>query len=144
MDVHWRKSAELERLPAGKGRLGPEEAAFLAERDSFFLASFGEGWPYAKHQGGGKGFLAVIDDRTIAFPDPRGTRLKDDWVILILVDYQWRQCLRILGHARTHIASAGRIVVVHIDAVDWNCILPRFTVADMQAALPSIEQVASR
>ena len=50
-------------------------AAFIAARDSFYLASAGaDGQPYIQHRGGPAGFLRVIDDRTLAFPDPRGNR----------------------------------------------------------------------
>jgi len=57
------------------GRLGPDESAFLAERDSFYLATVGStGWPYVQHRGGPKGFLKVIDDQTIAFADFRGNK----------------------------------------------------------------------
>ena len=43
--------------------LGDDEAAFLAARDSFYMASVGEtGWPYIQHRGGPKGFVKVIAD----------------------------------------------------------------------------------
>ena len=48
---------------AGKGT----QAAFIAERDSFYMASVSEtGWPYVQHRGGPRGFLKVIDDKTLA------------------------------------------------------------------------------
>jgi hypothetical protein len=89
------------------GGLGPEERDFLAERDTFYMASLGStGWPYVPHRGGPKGFLKVIDDRTIAFADFRGNKqyistgnlMTNDRVAIILVDdpRQWR--LKILGH----------------------------------------------
>src|SRR6266700_3552655 len=56
-------------------RLGPDEVAFIAERDSFYMATTGAtGWPYIQHRGGPQGFLKVIDDHTIAFADFRGNR----------------------------------------------------------------------
>ena len=57
-------------------RLGPDEAAFVAERDTFFLATVGEtGWPYVQHRGGPPGFLQVLDDgATLAWADLRGNR----------------------------------------------------------------------
>ena len=51
------------------------ETEFIGERDSFYMATVGEGgWPYVQHRGGPRGFLKVIDDHTIAFGDLRGNR----------------------------------------------------------------------
>ncbi|HEX6012712.1 MAG TPA: pyridoxamine 5'-phosphate oxidase family protein, partial [Geminicoccaceae bacterium] len=66
---------KLEQGEPHHDRLGPAEAAFLAARDSFYLASVGEtGWPYVQHRGGPPGFLKVLDERTIGFADFRGNR----------------------------------------------------------------------
>ena len=55
--------------------LGDREIAFLAERDSFYLATVSEtGWPYVQHRGGPKGFIRVLNEGTIAFSDFRGNR----------------------------------------------------------------------
>ena len=76
--------------------LSPAEAAFIAARDSFYMATVTEtGWPYVQHRGGPPGFLRVLDERTIGFADFRGNRqyvsvgnlASDDRVSLILVDY---------------------------------------------------------
>ncbi|MCR3916740.1 pyridoxamine 5'-phosphate oxidase family protein, partial [Klebsiella variicola] len=54
-------------------RFTDNEAAFIADRDSFYIATVSEtGWPYVQHRGGRRGFLNVIDDRTLAFADYRG------------------------------------------------------------------------
>lgn len=54
-------------------RLGPDEQAFIRERDGFFMASVSEtGWPYIQYRGGKKGFLHLMDERTIGFADLRG------------------------------------------------------------------------
>jgi hypothetical protein len=43
-------------------RLGRREAEFIAERDSFYLASVGEtGWPYIQHRGGPKGRAEILE-----------------------------------------------------------------------------------
>ena len=56
-------------------RFTPAEAAFIAERDSFYMATVSEsGWPYVQHRGGPLGFIRVLDDRTLAIPDFRGNR----------------------------------------------------------------------
>ncbi|PTT06339.1 pyridoxamine 5-phosphate oxidase, partial [Caulobacter sp. HMWF025] len=42
-------------------RFTDNEAAFIADRDSIYLASISEsGWPYVQHRGGPKGFLKVL------------------------------------------------------------------------------------
>jgi uncharacterized protein len=85
-------------------RFTENEAAFIAARDSFYIASVSEtGWPYVQHRGGPRGFLRVLDDRTLAFADFAGNRqyislgnlTSDPRVSLILVDYANRQRLKI-------------------------------------------------
>jgi len=149
--------------------LGPDEQEFIAERDSFYMASIGStGWPYVQHRGGPKGFLKVLDNQTIAFADYRGNKqyistgnlLTDDRVALILVDYPRRARLKILGHAKImERAEAGelletvrdegentlveRVYVIHVEASDWNCpqhITPRFTVDEIRKILAPFEE----
>jgi len=166
---HYAKIEKLESGEAARDRLGPEESAFIAERDSFYMATAGaNGWPYVQHRGGPKGFLKVIDDQTIAFADFRGNKqfistgnlATDDRVALILVDYPRQARLKILG--RTEIlegesakawlerlrdpgykAVAERVYVIRMEAFDWNCpqhITPRFTTEQIQDALASFER----
>ena len=89
--------------------LGPREAAFIAERDSFYLATVSEtGWPYVQHRGGMTGFLHVIDEKSIGYADLSGNRQyvsvgnleNNDRVALILMDYPNRVRLKLLGRAR--------------------------------------------
>ena len=141
-------------------RLGAAEAAFLATRDSFYLATVSEtGWPYVQHRGGPPGFLKVLDECTIGFADFRGNRQYvslgnlggDDRVSLILVDYPHRRRLKILGHARPvddaatlarltvpgYPAKVERGLLIAVAAFDWNCpqhLTPRFTEAEIAAA----------
>jgi hypothetical protein len=58
-----RQYARMEEGAALPDHLGPEESAFIAQRDGFYMATVGAtGWPYVQHRGGPKGFLKVIDD----------------------------------------------------------------------------------
>ncbi|MGA7119855.1 MAG: pyridoxamine 5'-phosphate oxidase family protein [Polyangiaceae bacterium] len=136
--------------------LGDVEEEFLANRDSFYMASVGEtGWPYIQHRGGPKGFVKVIDPHTIGFADYRGNKQYislgnvggDDRVALIFVDYPNRARLKVLARAAvvtaasapdlfaTLAAAAGaarieRAFVLRVEGFDWNCpqhITPRFT-----------------
>jgi uncharacterized protein len=44
-------------------RFTENEAAFIADRDSFYMATVSEtGWPYVQHRGGPRGFLKLVDD----------------------------------------------------------------------------------
>jgi predicted pyridoxine 5'-phosphate oxidase superfamily flavin-nucleotide-binding protein len=137
-------------------RFGPNEAAFIGDRDSFYIATVSEtGWPYIQHRGGPRGFLKLVDDRTLAFADYRGNRqyistgnLKgSDRACLFLMDYSRRARLKIYAHAETipldsdpgltalvtdseYPAKLERIFRLRLQAFDWNCsqhITPRFT-----------------
>lgn len=50
-------------------------AAFLADRNSaYFATANASGQPYVQHRGGPKGFIHVLDDKTLAFADYVGNR----------------------------------------------------------------------
>ena len=150
-------------------RFTQAEAEFIAERDSFYMASVGEtGWPYVQHRGGPAGFLRVIDETTLAFPDFRGNRqyisvgnlAADGRVSLILMDYAGRRRLKIYAHAQAvsladqpdlwaKLALPGsrakpeRAVVLRLQAFDWNCpqhITPRFTEAEIAGAMEPLRE----
>jgi uncharacterized protein len=150
-------------------RFTPDERAFIAARDSFYMATVAEnGWPYVQHRGGPPGFVKVLDDQTLAFPDFRGNRQyisvgnvgASDRVALILVDYPHRARLKILGHAQIvdlagepelaakldlhgYKAKVERAFRIRLEAFDWNCpqhITPRFTEAEVASALEPIRQ----
>jgi len=144
-------------------RLGPNEAAFITERDSFYMATVSEtGWPYVQHRGGPKGFLRVLDQKTIGFADFSGNRqyvsvgnvITNDRVSLFLMDYPNRTRLKLLGHMRvigpedpvrlaelanpTYRARVERGLIITVDAFDWNCpqhITPRYTAEEVAVAV---------
>jgi predicted pyridoxine 5'-phosphate oxidase superfamily flavin-nucleotide-binding protein len=67
--------ARAETGPVHRDRLGGAEAAFIAARDSFYMASVSEtGWPYIQHRGGPGGFVKILDETTLGFADFRGNR----------------------------------------------------------------------
>ncbi len=164
-------NARIERLGAPDDTLTPDEEQFIADRDSFYLASVSEtGWPYIQHRGGPKGFLRVIDDKTIAFADFRGNKqlittgnlTKDDRVALFLMDYTGQTRLKILGHASVvdpadhpdlaakldladYKARVERLFVIRIEAFDWNCkqhITPRYTREEVrQGIAPTLARI---
>jgi uncharacterized protein len=154
--------ARLEGGPATNETLGPDEEAFLAARDSFYLATVSEtGWPYVQHRGGAPGFVRVLDPGTIGFADFRGNRqyvsvgnlTRDDRVSLLFMDYPSRARLKLLGRATLvgperrdvldrlevpgYQARVERGFLIRVEAFDWNCpqhITQRFTLAEVEAA----------
>jgi len=153
-------------------RFSDSEAAFIADRDSFYMASVSEtGWPYVQHRGGPTGFLKMIDDRTLAFADYRGNRQyislgnfsADHRACLILMDYARRRRLKLYVQVEIValdadpdltervVGPAGgprpeRIFVLRLEAFDWNCpqhITPRFTEQEVaEAVRPLRERLA--
>ncbi len=143
--------AHNEKLQTQAGpndQLGSGEAEFIAQRDSFYLATVSEtGWPYVQHRGGPAGFLKILGPNQIAYADFRGNAQMisvgnvsiDDRCSLILMDYPNRRRLKILGHMRVEDASAAspevlaqveltgyralveRVVFIDVAAFDWNC-----------------------
>jgi uncharacterized protein len=150
-------------------RFTPNEAAFIAARDSFYMASVSQtGWPYVQHRGGPPGFLKLIDPQTLAFADYRGNRQYisvgnlrgEDRVAMILMDHAARARLKIYAHAETvaldadpalaaqvvdvgYKAKPERIVRLRLSAFDWNCpqhIVPRFTREELAEAMESVTE----
>ncbi|MGE0709688.1 MAG: pyridoxamine 5'-phosphate oxidase family protein [Planctomycetota bacterium] len=131
-------------------QLSWREQDFVAQRDSFYMATIGEtGWPYLQHRGGPAGFVEVLDPRTLAFADLGGNRqlistgnlLHDDRAALFFMDYAQRRRLKLLVRAAVvdpgerpdllarvtrrldprEAARAERVFVLSVEAYDWNC-----------------------
>jgi uncharacterized protein len=142
--------------------LGEEEIEFIAERDSFYLATVGENnQPYVQFRGGPKGFLKVLDAQTLGYDDFRGNLQYistgnlsvNDRAALILMDYPNQRRLKVLARAEikdvsdapelaeklkvpNYKAKIERTVVLHVEAFDWNCpqhITPRYTIEEIKA-----------
>lgn len=145
-------------------RLGEAEADFIAQQRSFYMATVSEtGWPYLQHRGGPRGFLKVLDDKTLAFADYAGNRqlisvgnlAGDDRVSLILMDYAQRVRLKLIGHLAVqdlapsdplfqtlvdpaYRARPQRAMRITVEGFDWNCpqhIPLRIDAEDVQRAL---------
>jgi hypothetical protein len=124
--------------------------------------------------------VKVLDPTTIAFADFRGNKqyvttgnmATDNRVAMILMDYPSQSRLKILGRAELvepdtqperfaeligrvsdpdYKAQVESIMVVHVEAYDWNCqqhIVPRYTaeqvqqvIAPLEARIEELEQV---
>jgi uncharacterized protein len=169
----YRSRSQNERLQhtgAPHDALGDAEAAFIAERDSFYMATLSEtGWPYVQHRGGPPGFLKVLGPKKLAFADFRGnTQLisagnaaRNDRVSVILMDYRHRQRLKLFGRIHFEDASQAdaeivkavqlpdyrgrveRVGMIEVEAFDWNCpqhITPRFTEAEVRSAVQPLRE----
>ena len=157
--------ARMEEKGGWRDRVTPDLAAFLAERDSAYLATAtADGQPYIQHRGGPKGFIKVIDEKTLAFADYAGNRQyislgnlsENDKAHLFLMDYANRQRIKIWGRARMveddrelvatlfddgYRAAPERALVFEIEAWDVNCpqhITPRFTEEQIGDAVASV------
>ena len=155
--------AYAQRLAEGfPDTVTPELASFIAEQDTVFLATANaQGAPYIQHRGGPKGFIKVIDDRTLGFADYRGNRQyitlanlsENDRAYLFLLDPARKQRIKLWGGARVveddpalverlfdkdYKAKPERAILFTIEAWDVNCsqhIVTRFTEDDIAEAL---------
>jgi predicted pyridoxine 5'-phosphate oxidase superfamily flavin-nucleotide-binding protein len=155
--------ARMESEAEPSEGLGPRETEYLANADSFYMATVSEtGWPYVQHRGGPRGLLKAISPRRLAFADFRGNRqyvtagnaAGDDRTSIIVMDYPNRRRLKLLGRLRfedigeadpelvsavespDYRARLERVAVIAIEAFDWNCpqhITQRFTLAEIEA-----------
>lgn len=161
--------AHMEQGDGWSTEISAELAAFIGERNSFFMAtSNAEGQPYIQHRGGPPGFLHVLDRSTLAFADFRGNRQyisqgnlsENPKVHLFLIDYARRQRVKIWGEARVieddpalleqlmqlmpkgYKARGEQVIVIHVTAWDANC--PQHIPADAEADSPPDAGAGSR
>ena len=158
------------RMETGHGwsdRITPDLEAFIAARDSFYLATASAGGqPYIQHRGGHPGFLKVLDESTLAFADYSGNRQyisignlsENDRAALFLMDYPNRQRIKIWGRAEVveddpqlltrlvepnYGARPERAILFHLEAWDKNCpqhIRPRFTEEETAPVIEGLEK----
>jgi ferredoxin-NADP reductase/predicted pyridoxine 5'-phosphate oxidase superfamily flavin-nucleotide-binding protein len=137
----WRR---VEDEPAGRParsmRLTPTQRDWITAADTFFIASGhrGEGEDPAfgmdaSHRGGEPGFVQVISETRLVFPDYAGNNhfntignlVLDPRVGLLFVDFETGSLLQLSGRATidwdsdevARFAGARRLVVVEIDAI---------------------------
>jgi len=159
--------ARMEEKRGWQNAVTPELAQFIAERDSFYIATASaDGQPYIQHRGGPKGFLKVLDDRTLGFADFAGNRQyislgnlsENDRAQLFLMDYANRRRIKIWGRARVveddpalvdrlmdpgYKARPERAFVFEVEAWDVNCpqhITPRYTEAEIAPVIARLQR----
>lgn len=88
--------------------ISPEGRKIIEEASMFFLATCDDrGLPTCSYKGGDPGFVRVVDDRTIAFPNydgngkyqSMGNLLQNPNVGILFVDFEGQQRLRLQGVA---------------------------------------------
>lgn len=117
------------------------DAALIAGQNMFFIATADAyGQPTCSYKGGTRGFVTVVDERTLAFPDYNGNGMhlsagninETGKVGLLFIDFERQTRLRVLGTAAAaardpllaRYPGAQQIVRVKIESVFSNC--PRY------------------
>lgn len=160
-----RRTYQGEEDEPDRFELTEREVPFIAARDGFYMATVGEnGWPYMQFRGGPKGFLKVLDARTLAFADFRGNRQyistgnldHNGKAMLFLMDYPNQRRLKIWATTKVldprnepslasrlvdpaYPAKVERLFVFTVEAYDWNCpqhITPRYTLEEVAQLSP--------
>jgi uncharacterized protein len=157
----------MEEKGSWETKVTPDLAAFLAERDSAYLATANAaGQPYVQHRGGPKGFIRVLDEKTLGFADYVGNRqyittgnlTENDRAFLFLMDYAHRRRVKIWGRARNvtddprllarlipegYSARPEQATLFTVDAWDVNCpqhIPQKFDAVDVTATVEKLER----
>jgi predicted pyridoxine 5'-phosphate oxidase superfamily flavin-nucleotide-binding protein len=142
-------------------------AQFIARMDTAFLGTVTEnGSPYIQHRGGPRGFIKIIDEKTLGFADYRGNKQyitisnieNNNRAFLFLLDAASRSRIKIWGRLRAveddkalieklfdegYRAKPERVLLFTIEAWDVNCsqhITERFTKEEIQGAVAQIQQ----
>ena len=158
--------ASMEERGGWQDKVTSDLKGFIAERDSIYLATTGsEGYPYIQHRGGEKGFLKVLDEKTLAFADFSGNRQyitignvsENNRAFIFLMDYENQRRVKVWGRVRiveddasltAQVASSNdrveRVVVFTVEAWDVNCpkhIPRRYTHEQVQALTEEINRL---
>jgi predicted pyridoxine 5'-phosphate oxidase superfamily flavin-nucleotide-binding protein len=161
-----------KRIAAGfPDRVTADLASFIAELDTAFLATVSAaGAPYIQHRGGPKGFIKVLDDKTLGFADYAGNRqyitisnlAENERAYLFLLDFARQRRIKLWGKARvvegdaallarlsdpSYRARPERAILFTVEAWDVNCsqhITARFTEAEVaEATAPLLQRIAA-
>lgn len=156
----------MEECGGWRTTVTPELAAYLADRDSMYLATTNaQGQPYVQHRGGPKGFLKVLDEHTIAFADFNGNKQyittgnlqENDRAFIFLMDYMNRRRIKLWGRAhvveedmdliaqlmpRNYRARSVQAIIFKVTAWDVNChqhIPQKFSTAVVETSLEKLK-----
>ena len=154
--------ARMEEQGGWRTEIDERLIDFLSNTNSFYFATASAaGQPYIQHRGGPKGFIHILDKRTIAFVDYGGNRQfislgnlsENPKAHIFLMDYANRRRIKLWGEARVvnddhallrslmpkgYRARPEQVIVFKITAWDVNCpqhIPQKFDAADVSEAL---------
>jgi uncharacterized protein len=103
-----RRIADRLEEKTVRDTIDDDDRAFIEARDMFFIATAdAEGRPQSSYKGGDPGFVRVLDERTIAFPNydgngmylTAGNMLVNPNVGLLFIDFEGRKRMRLNGVA---------------------------------------------
>jgi len=162
-----KQYASMEQRGGWQPRITDERADFNARRDSFYLATANPaGQPYIQRRGGPKGFLKMLNERSLAFADFSGNRqyltvgnlAENDKAFIFLMDYVNHTRIKIWGTAEVvendpalmknlsdsaYRGRPERAIRFHVEAWDVNCsqhITQRFTEEEKGATVKSLQR----
>jgi uncharacterized protein len=138
-----RLADRLSERYLSRAVIGPEDRAFIERMDMFFLATAdSQGRPQCSYKGGDPGFVRVLDEQTVAFPNydgngmylSMGNLIENPQVGMLFIDFvsQRPSRLRLSGLASVdeadplveHYPGAQFVVRVRATQVFPNC--PRY------------------
>ncbi len=147
--------------------IDPKIEALIAQLDGFYLGTVSSnGYPYIQFRGGQPGFLKVINEHTLAFPDFKGNVQyitvgnldREAKAFLFLMDYRHQARLKIWGKAKYvendaalieqlqlpgYPADIERVILFEVEACSWNCsqhIPIRYSEAEVQETVSVLNQ----
>jgi predicted pyridoxine 5'-phosphate oxidase superfamily flavin-nucleotide-binding protein len=154
--------AQVEQRGGWRSEIDDNLAAFVADANSlYFATASADGQPYIQHRGGPRGFVKILDKRTLAFADYSGNRQyitqgnlsENNKAHIFLMDHAHRRRVKIWVEARVvdddpallqslmprgYKARPEQVILFRISAWDTNCaqhIPQKFDAADVAAAL---------
>jgi predicted pyridoxine 5'-phosphate oxidase superfamily flavin-nucleotide-binding protein len=135
-----RLADRLEQVTV-RDHINEGDREFIEARDMFFIATTdADGHPTCSYKGGDPGFVRVVDERTLAFPNydgngmylTMGNLLANPHVGLLFLDFEGRRRLRLEGTASiagddplaAEYPEAQFVVRIRAERVYPNC--PRY------------------
>ncbi len=143
----WQRKFDSERLADRieqrlcRDRIDADNKAFIERLDMFFIATVdAAGQPTCSYKGGDPGFVRVLDEKTLIFPNYDGNGMflsvgnlsSQKKVGLLFIDLETPKRLRIHGLARVEAAEIAQpqyaeaqfVIAVTVTEVFPNC--PRY------------------
>lgn len=159
--------AKMEQRAGWRDVITEDLAAYLGERDSFYLATANtDGQPYIQHRGGKPGFLRILDEKRLAFADFAGNRqyisignaTENPKAFIFAMDYRNKRRIKLWGTLKVvendpelmdrlidseYDAKPERAFVFSVEAWDSNCpqhITQRWTDHEIAPVIDAMQQ----